>query len=380
MTTYRADHVGSFLRPPELLEARVAHDEGRIDDAGLRAVEERAIRAILDVQRQVGVDVYSDGEYRRAMWLTGLPAAVDGFGAGAMLNIRRWRGRALPYAPGETGVRHAAAAGQNPPAVIVGKLVPRRRVTGIESAFLRAHAPGPYKITIPSPTWYLRGYIKGTSDAADVTAADALRDLTAIVKAEVAALVAEGVPYVQVDSIRYVFDYTDDERRREWQDLGIDPDRAVEDNVAADNAVVAGLARGAVTLGLHMCRGNNRSRWFAEGGYDRIAERVFGRLDYDRFLLEYDTARAGGFEPLRFVPPGKTVVLGLISTKVPQLESPDDLLRRIDEASRFVPVERLALSPQCGFASVAAGNEISFDDQRRKLDLLVDTARRVWGG
>ncbi len=380
MTTYRADHVGSFLRPPELLEARVAHDEGRIDDAGLRAVEERAIRAILDVQRQVGVDVYSDGEYRRAMWLTGLPAAVDGFGAGAMLNIRRWRGRALPYAPGETGVRHAAAAGQNPPAVIVGKLVPRRRVTGIESAFLRAHAPGPYKITIPSPTWYLRGYIKGTSDAAYPTAADALRDLTAIVKGEVAALVAEGVPYVQVDSIRYVFDYTDDERRREWQDLGIDPDRAVEENVAADNAVVAGLARGAVTLGLHMCRGNNRSRWFAEGGYDRIAERVFGRLDYDRFLLEYDTARAGGFEPLRFVPRGKTVVLGLISTKVPQLESPDDLLRRIDEASRHVPVERLALSPQCGFASVAAGNEISFDDQRRKLDLLVDTARRVWGG
>jgi len=379
MATYHADHVGSFLRPPELLEARVAHDEGRIDEAGLRAVEERAIRAILEVQRQVGVDVYSDGEYRRAMWLTGLPAAVDGFGAGAMLNIRRWRGRALPYAPGETGVRHAGAAGQNPPAVIVGKLTPRRRVTGIESAFLRAHAPGPYKITIPSPTWYLRGYITGTSDAAYPTAADALRDLTAIVKGEVAALVAEGVPYVQIDSIRYVFDYTDDERRREWQELGIDPDAAVEENVAADNAVVAGLARGNVTLGLHMCRGNNRSRWFAEGGYDRIAERVFGRLDFDRFLLEYDTARAGGFEPLRFVPRGKTVVLGLISTKVPQLESPDDLLRRIDEASRYVPVERLALSPQCGFASVAAGNEISFDDQRRKLDLLVGTARRVWG-
>ena len=192
-----------------------------------------------------------------------------------MLNIRRWRGRALPYAPGETGVRHVAAAGQNPPAVIVGKLAPRRRVTGIESAFLRAHAPGPYKITIPSPTWYLRGYIKGTSDAAYPTPGDALRDLTAIVRAEVAALVGEGVPYVQVDSIRYVFDYTDDERRREWQELGIDPDAAVEENVAADNAVVAGLPRGNVTLGLHMCRGNNRSRWFAEGGYDRIAARVF---------------------------------------------------------------------------------------------------------
>jgi 5-methyltetrahydropteroyltriglutamate--homocysteine methyltransferase len=362
-----------------LLEARAAHAEGHLDDEGLRAVEERAITAILDVQRQVGVDVYSDGEYRRAMWLTGLPAAVDGFGPGAMLNIRRWRGSPLPYVPGQTGTRHAAAAGQNPPAVIVGKLAPRRRVTGLESAFLRRHAPGPFKVTIPSPTWYLRGYVPGVSDAAYPTAAEALRDLTDIVRREVAALVEEGVPYVQVDSIRYVFDYTDEERRREWQDLGIDPDRAIEDNVQADNAVVAGLSRANVSLGLHMCRGNNRSRWFAEGGYERIAERVFPRLDYDRFLLEYDTARAGNFAPLRFVPQGTTVVLGLISTKVPQLESPDDLLRRIDEAARYVPLDRLALSPQCGFASVAAGNEISWDDQRRKLELLVSTARRVWG-
>src|SRR5262245_35992786 len=250
MARYSADHVGSFLRPPELLEARVAHDEGRLDAAGL-------------------------------------PAAVDGFGPGAMLNIRRWRGRALPYAPGETGVRHAAAAGQNPPAVIVGKLTPRRRITGTESAFLRAHAPGPYKITIPSPTWYLRGYIPGTSDRAYPTPADALRDLTDIVRREVAALVAEGVPYVQIDSIRYVFDYTDDQRRREWRDLGVDPDRAIDDNVEADNAVLAGLPRAGVTLGLHMCRGNNRSRWFAEGGYDTIAEKAFGGLHYDRFLLEY---------------------------------------------------------------------------------------------
>ncbi len=379
MPAYRADHVGSFLRPPELLEARAAHAEGRLDDAGLSRAEERAVQAVLDVQRHVGVDVYSDGEYRRAMWLTGLPAAVDGFGPGAMLNIRSWRGRPLPYVPGQTGTRHAAAAGQNPPAVIVGKLRPRRRVTGEESAYLRAHAPGPFKITIPSPTWYLRGYVPGASDAAYPTAADALRDLTAIVRAEVAALVEEGVPYVQVDSIRYVFDYTDEARRQEWQDLGVDPDRAIEDNVLADNAVVARLPRDGVTLGLHMCRGNNRSRWFAEGGYDRIAERVFGRLDYDRLLLEYDTERAGGFAPLRFVPRDKTVVLGLISTKTPALESPDALLRRIEEAARYVPVERLALSPQCGFASVAAGNEIGWDDQRRKLELLVSTARRAWG-
>jgi 5-methyltetrahydropteroyltriglutamate--homocysteine methyltransferase len=295
-----------------------------------------------------------------------------------MLNIRTWRGATLPYVPGQTGTRHAAAAGQNPPAVIVGKLAARRRVTGIESAFLRAHAPGPYKITIPSPTWYLRGYVPGTSDRAYPTPADALRDLTDIVHREVAALVAEGVPYVQIDSIRYVFDYTEEQRREEWKTLGVDPDRAIEENVAADNAVLAGVPRSSTTFGLHMCRGNNRSRWFAEGGYDRIAERVFAGLQYDRFLLEYDTERAGGFEPLRFVPRGKSVVLGLISTKVPQLESQASLLRRIEEAAKYVPMEHLALGPQCGFASVAAGNEISWDDQRRKLDLLVDTARRAW--
>ncbi len=378
MTTYRADHVGSFLRPPKLLDARAAHAEGRIDDAALREAEDGAILTILDVERRAGLDVYTDGEYRRGMWITGLPAAVEGFGPGAMLNIRNWRGRPLPYEPGRTGVRHAATVGHNPPAVIVGKLTPKRRITGIESAFLREHAPGPYKITIPSPTWYLRGYIEGTSDRVYPTRADALRDLVDIVRREVQALAGEGVPYVQIDSIRYVFDYTDEQRRREWRDLGIDPDRAVDETVAADNAVIDGLARAGVTFGLHMCRGNNRSRWFAEGGYDRIAEQAFGRLRYDRFLLEYDSERAGGFEPLRFVPKDKTIVLGLISTKTPQLESQDDLLRRIDEAAKHVAVDRLALSPQCGFASVAAGNEISWDDQRRKLDLLVDTARKVW--
>jgi len=379
MPAYRADHVGSFLRPSELLEARSAHSEGRIDDEALRAVEDRAISGIIELQRQVGVDVYSDGEYRRGMWITGLPAAVEGFGPGAMLNIRNWRGRPLPYVPGQTGTRHAAAAGQNPPAVIVGKLRPTRRITGVESEYLQRSAPGPWKITIPSPTWYLRGYIPGTSDQVYPTPADALRDLVDIVRGEVAALVDEGVPYVQIDSIRYVFDYTDAARRHEWTALGIDPDRAVDENIAADNAVIAGLSRRGVTFGLHMCRGNNRSRWFAEGSYDRIAEKAFGQLAHDRLLLEYDTERAGGFEPLRYVPAGKTIVLGLISTKVPQLETLDDLRRRIDEAAKHAPNANFALSPQCGFASVAAGNEISWDDQRRKLELLVETARKTWG-
>ena len=378
MATYPADHVGSFLRPPELLEARVAQAEDRISEAQLHEIEDKEILHILDIQRQTGIDVYSDGEYRRGMWMTGLPAAVEGFVPGPLLNIRHWRGQPLPHVPGQTGTGPAAAAGRNPRAVIGGKLVPKRRITGRESAFLTQHAPGPYKITIPSPTWYLRGYIQGISDQVYPSPADALTDLTAIVHQEVKALVEEGVPYIQIDSIRYVFDFTDEQRRDEWQALGIDPDQAIAENIAADNAVIANLKRAGVTFGLHMCRGNNRSRWFAEGGYDRIAEQVFSQLRYDRFLLEYDTERAGGFEPLRFVPQGKTVVLGLISTKVPQLESPDDLLRRIDAAAQYVPVENLALSPQCGFASVAAGNEISWEDQRRKLELLVQTAHKVW--
>jgi 5-methyltetrahydropteroyltriglutamate--homocysteine methyltransferase len=378
MATYAADHVGSFLRPPALLDARVAQAGGRLSAEQLRAAEDQAILTILAIQHQAGVDVYSDGEYRRGMWMTGLPAAVEGFVPGALQNIRHWRGQPLPYVPGQTGTGHAAASGQNPGAVIGGTLVPKRRITGHESAFLKQHAPGPYKITIPSPTWYLRGYIPGTSDQVYPTRADALTDLTAIVHQEVKALAEEGVPYIQIDSIRYVFDYTDEQRRREWQELGIDPDQAIVENIAADNAVVAGLQRAGITFGLHMCRGNNRSRWFAEGGYDRIAEQVFSALNYDRFLLEYDSARAGGFAPLRFVPKGKIVVLGLISTKIPELESPDDLLRRIDEAAQYVPIEHLALSPQCGFASVAAGNELSWEDQRRKLERLVETARKVW--
>jgi 5-methyltetrahydropteroyltriglutamate--homocysteine methyltransferase len=380
MSVCRADHVGSFLRPPELLQARRARVDGRIGDDELGEAEDRAILEILELQRRIGLDVYSDGEYRRGMWTTGLPAAVDGFVAGTLQNISHWRGAPLPYVPGQTGVGHAAAAGQNPGAVIGGKLVARRRITDRESTFLARHAPGPYKITIPSPAWYLRGYVRGTSDRVYPSAADALADLTAIVHQEVKALVEEGVPYVQIDSIRYVFDYADQQRRLEWVALGVDPDGAVDENIAADNAVIAGLDRASVTFGLHMCRGNNRSRWFAEGGYERIADKAFGQLRYDRFLLEYDTDRAGGFEPLRFVPRGRTVVLGLISTKVPQLESPDELRRRIDEAARYVPLENLALSPQCGFASVAAGNEISWDDQRRKLELLADVARKVWGG
>jgi 5-methyltetrahydropteroyltriglutamate--homocysteine methyltransferase len=199
------------------------------------------------------------------------------------------------------------------------------------------------------------------------------------VKREVTQLVEDGAAYVQLDDAFLGF-YVDPGARELLKGRGVDLEQSLQQGIRANNESLAGVDRNKVTIGFHICRGNSKSRWFAEGAYDAIAEHVFGTLDVDRFLLEYDDpGRTGGFEPLRFVPPGKTVVLGLISTKVPELESHDDLRRRIDEAAKHVPLENLALSPQCGFASVAGGNVISHDDQRRKLELLVETARKVWG-
>jgi 5-methyltetrahydropteroyltriglutamate--homocysteine methyltransferase len=313
------------------------------------------------------------------MWLTGLPDAVDGFVEGSQVGARRWRGTELPPGQGDSAApRPQIAPGPTPRMVIGDRLRATRPFTGIEASFLADHAPGPYKVTMPSPSWFMHGYVPGVSDTAYPTRAEALADLVTIVRDEIRRLVEAGVPYIQVDSIVYVFDYTDPERRREWQEQGVDPDQAIDEAIRADNALLEGLPRDGVHFGLHMCRGNLMSRWHAEGGYELIAERAFGGLQYDTLLLEYDTERAGGFEPLRHVREGMNVVLGLVSSKLPELESPDALRRRIDEAAQYLPLENLALSPQCGFASVAAGNAITWDDQRRKLELVAQTARQVW--
>ncbi len=224
----------------------------------------------------------------------------------------------------------------------------------------------------------LTSYRRGITDPFYPTPADLLEDLVEIVRDEVEWLMAEGVAYIQFDAPYYSY-FLDPSMREEAQRAGRDLDHELEQGIAADNATLMGLPRDGVTVALHVCRGNSRSRWFTEGGYDVVAERLFGLLDVDTFLLEYDDQRAGGFEPLRLVPEGKGVVLGLVTTKDPGIESQDDLRRRIDEAARYVPLENLALSPQCGFASVAAGNLMSMDDQWRKLELVAETARKVWG-
>jgi 5-methyltetrahydropteroyltriglutamate--homocysteine methyltransferase len=234
-------------------------------------------------------------------------------------------------------------------------------------------------MTLPSATQFPAiAFKRGVTDRVYPSHSALLWEVVAIIKAEVETLVAEGVDYIQIDAPRY--SYYVDPKWREWirTEMGLDPDAALDEAVRADNACLEVARPPGVTLAIHLCRGNNRSHWYAEGGYDPIAEKLFGTLRVDRFLLEYDDERSGTFEPLRFVPRGKTVVLGLVSTKRPALESKGELVRRIQAAARHVPLEHLALSPQCGFASTMEGNLLSEDEQWAKLGLVVETAREVW--
>jgi 5-methyltetrahydropteroyltriglutamate--homocysteine methyltransferase len=374
---YRAEHVGSLLRPPALLAARADHDAGTITPEALRRVEDASVREALDLQRRVGIDVFTDGEYRRASWSAVAAGALEGLVPVTGSPIRRifaeWRG------PNAEEANTAAA--QVRTLVAGARLRQTRRFVAPDAAFLRQHAPGPWKITLPGPMSIAGGLFEpGVTDRVYPTRVDLARDLALMLNREVEALVEDGAAYVQLDSLHYVERLADETVRRRMIEAGEDPAACLEQLVELDNTALRG-ARGRpnLTVGLHMCRGNNRSRWHAQGSYEAVAEQVFTRLAVDRFLLEYDTERAGGFEPLRFVPGDRTVVLGIVSSKTPALESGDDLRRRIDEAARYVPLERLAISPQCGFASTRFGNLLTWDEQRRKLELVVETARKVWG-
>ncbi|MBV9895189.1 MAG: cobalamin-independent methionine synthase II family protein [Chloroflexi bacterium] len=375
---YRADQVGSFLRSDELKQARAAHAEGRLDSEALREIEDREILRVLEMQRQVGIDVVSDGEFRRGGWASDFQEAVDGYVPGAPPVAMSWHAGPATAAVAESAPAEAGAGLVS--RVIGAKLRQRRRLTEHESAFLRQHAGAPFKMTMPAATYVTtRGYKPGITDRVYGSRTEVLHDAAGVIAAELQALAGEGVPYLQLDNPHYP-DYIAEDRREQWRALGVDADQALLDDIAADNTSLAGLDRSRVTVGMHLCRGNGPlGRWHTAGGYERIAEQVFGGLAVDRLLLEYDSERAGGFEPLRFVPADKVVVLGLVTTKSPELESQDELLRRIDEAARYVPLERLALSPQCGFASTLVGNPLTWDDQRRKLELVVSTARKVWG-
>jgi 5-methyltetrahydropteroyltriglutamate--homocysteine methyltransferase len=362
---YRADQVGSLLRPPALLAARNQAARGALSKETLREQEDAAILQALERQRRAGLEIFTDGEFRRGSWITDMAEAVDGFVPQS--RIVEWRGPGGGAEPSTSNV-------------VGARLSRRRRLTGDQTTFLRQRAPGSIKMTLPAPSnFWVVGWKAGVSDRAYASRSEMLRDVVRIVRDEIQALIADGIDYIQMDAPYYGV-FIDQQHRATLRHAGIDPDQALREVVAADQATIADLPRENVTLALHVCRGNSRSRWFAEGSYDPIAEQLFGTLDVDRFLVEYDAPqREGGFEPLRFLPPGKVAVLGLVTTKEPDLESVALLERRIKEAEQVVPLDQLALSPQCGFASVALGNTIGPDDQWRKLERVVQTARRVWG-
>jgi 5-methyltetrahydropteroyltriglutamate--homocysteine methyltransferase len=361
---YRADHIGSFLRPAELLEAR----NNGANAEKLRALEDQHILRVLAKQKELGFEIFTDGEIRRRNFMSDFTDAVEGFDFGDAI-ARSWK----------AGDKDAAPV-SNVAGVVTRKLRQLNPLTGHELPFTKSHSPGDIKMTLPSATQFPAiSFKRGVTDAVYKNHSELLWAVVEIMKSDLATLSGAGVKYIQIDAPRY--SYYMDPKWREWirTEIGLEPDIALDEAIKADNACFRAARRPGVTLGIHLCRGNNRSHWYAEGGYDAIAEKLFGTLDVDRFLLEYDDSRSGTFEPLRFIPKGKIVVLGLVSSKIPQMENSDQLVKRIEEASRHVPVENLALSPQCGFASTAEGNLITEDRQWAKLKLVVDTARRVWG-
>ncbi len=371
MTTasmYRADHVGSLLRPAELLAARAS---GAAPDR-LHALEDKHILRVLEMQKEIGLGVFTDGELRRSNFMSDFTDAVKGFDLGDAVP-RHW-----------DDAKKATAEQPKPVSSITGivnaRLKQMQPLTGRELPFLLEHAPGPIKMTLPSATQFPAISFKyGVTDAVYRDPYALLEEITAIMTQELKTLAGSGVSYLQIDAPRY--SYFLDPKWCQWmqKELRVDIETMLTASLLADNACFAAARHPALTLAIHLCRGNNRSHWYAEGGYDAIAERLFHELAVDRFLLEYDDERSGGFEPLRFVPKGKIVVLGLVSTKRAALERKQDLLRRVSEAAKVLPLEQLALSPQCGFASTMEGNELSELDQWAKLQLIVETAREVWG-
>jgi 5-methyltetrahydropteroyltriglutamate--homocysteine methyltransferase len=363
---YRADHVGSFLRPAELLEAR---NNPATDPKFLHALEDRHIQRILAKQKELGFEFATDGELRRKNFMSDFTDAVEGFDMGDAV-ARNWKAGDMKAAPvsSVTGI-------------VAKKLRQARPLTGHELPFLKAHSMVPIKMTLPSATQFPAiSYKAGVTDEIYKDRSALLWEIVDIMKSDLAKLSADGVSYIQIDAPRY--SYYMDPKWRDWirAELKTDPETALSEAIKADNACFKAARRPGVTLAIHLCRGNNRSHWYAEGGYDAIAEKMFGTLDVDRFLLEYDDERSGTFAPLRFIPKSKAVVLGLVSSKLPTMEDASVLVKRIEEASKYVPMENLALSPQCGFASTAEGNLLTEDRQWAKLKLVVNTARKVWGG
>ena len=363
---FRVEHVGSFVRPGRLLEAARANKAGALDDRAYADIQNDCIREIVAFQDELGLPSVTDGEFRRRVWSAGLTEALDGMGLKAE-GILSFHSESEEY-------------GVPPSPYAEGRLSRRRPiVTGDYEFIASLRSNGVPKVTIASPAvlhfWLGDGsFNPEVYDGRD----DFFADLIAIFREEIADLEQAGCRYVQLDDTALPCN-CDDTARAAVVERGEDPDELTDAYVRLINDCV-GERRDDTFVGLHTCRGNLKGMWMAEGGYEPIAEQLFCGLDVDAFLLEYDTERAGDFRPLRFLPPGKTAVLGLVSTKTAELESKDDLKRRIDDAARFAPLEQLSLSPQCGFSSAGGGGQVmGVDDIRRKLELIRDVAAEVWG-
>jgi 5-methyltetrahydropteroyltriglutamate--homocysteine methyltransferase len=363
----RTDVVGSLLRPSQLLEARKQFAGGKLTQAEFKRVEDAAVDDALRLQEEAGVDVVTDGEMRRLSFQSQLVEAVDGFGAWDLDAFLwgEWHSEELEDMKVE-----------RPPIAVESKLIRRRFLSAEELTYARGRTERVLKVTLPSPSLFSNFYDPERSRQAYASLEEFLGAVAEILREEVEELVRLGATYIQLDAPHYPL-LLDPTYRAFYESRGWPADRWLELGIELDNLVLGDHA--GVTFSMHLCRGNQASRWLVEGGYDWLAERLFPRVKAERLLLEYDDARSGSFEPLRAVPEGKVAVLGLVTTKSARRETVDELAARIEEASAFCPLEQLALSPQCGFATSILGNALSVEDQRAKLTTIAETAAAVWG-
>ncbi len=362
---FRADHVGSLLRPPELLEARARHKDGAITADELWRIESAAIRDVVALQEDAGLQSITDGDMRRSQWWVDFVSGFDG------VEIRG--GIPIKFRSNEGEVEHAP-----PRAVVTGRLGRPRGISTEHFRFLKSATGRTAKQCIPSPSLvHFRAGREGIDKEAYPDMDEFFADLARVYREEIAELADIGCRYIQLDEVNFAF-LCDPRLREGARQLGEDPDELPHTYARLINDSIRDRPADMVAC-MHLCRGNHRSSWVAEGGYEPVAEVLFNEIDIDGYCLEFDSPRAGNFEPLRFVPGGKTIVLGLITTKYADMENKDDLKRRIDEASKYVALDQLALSPQCGFASTMQGNALDRDRERAKLRLVVETAEEVWG-
>ncbi len=361
---YRSDVVGSLLRPDYLMQARNAHEAGEMSPADFKEIEDQAVDEAIRLQEDAGLEVVTDGEQRRYAFFGHLVESLEGFD--------KHGGWAIPFHDDEG---HEIVY-RRP--VVVEKLQWKHSMCSEEFTYLRARTTRQAKVTLLSTQQAAAYYDPKRSSGAYASLDAYLADLVDLTRREIQELIRLGCTYIQIDAPQYGA-LLDPQMRKGYEERGSNVDEMIDRTIELDNAVIDGFDQQGIMFGVHICRGNNQSMFYASGGYDPIAERVFSRTQFKRFLLEYDDDRSGTFAPLRFVPEDREIVLGLVSSKKPRLETQDELQQRIEAAAQIAPLERLALSTQCGFASTWEGNNITPEVQRQKLELVARTAKAVWG-